>query len=428
MAGMGRRGFAAGTAAGLIGLSGRTARAEDLPRKYAGANLNILSRTSPPFDSSVPLGKEFTDATGIQLQFTRAAPSDHYGRMMLDLTSGTNAFDVSLFIYQWKQDIAPFMAELSTLNTDVPGAPPLALEDYPPKLLEIYGKVEAKLMGLPVLGDVAFMLWNQKAYAAKGIDPKAAPASWDEVVERGHRLTGSDQFGYALPAGKTPQCYVAWTLLFHAFGGTYFKPDGQPNLNSEAGVKAMRFMSDQLSSIAPPGNLTWDYAEVLNSFGAEKSTQAVMWPGGFPTLSDPDKSAVAGHYGMAPPPGGALLGGTSIGINAKSKHPEAARLYVAWTTSEAIVRRAALSGTAPARISVLSDPALVARNAHFPAVKEAMLGNTFGYIPMKESEQVLVMISDEANAACAKTKTAQQAADDLQAKTLQFMHRRGMLR
>ena len=46
--------------------------------------------------------------------------------MMLDVTSGTNAFDVALVLYQWKYEFAPFFAELSTLNTDVPGAPPLA--------------------------------------------------------------------------------------------------------------------------------------------------------------------------------------------------------------------------------------------------------------------------------------------------------------
>jgi multiple sugar transport system substrate-binding protein len=57
-----------------------------------------------------------------------------------------------------------------------------------------------------------------------------------------------------------------------------------------------------------------------------------------------------------------------------------------------------------------------------------MLGDTFGYIPMRESEQVLVMISDAVNAVCAGTKTPQQAAADLQDSALGFMKRRGMLR
>jgi multiple sugar transport system substrate-binding protein len=348
--------------------------------------------------------------------------------MMLDVTSGTNAFDVALVLYQWKHEFAPFFADLATLNTDVPGSPPLALDDYPPKILEIYGKVDGKLMGLPALGDIAFLLWNRDLLAAKGIDPAAAPANWDEVVRRGKLLTGDGRYGYALPAGKTPQCYVIFTLLYHAFGGTWFAADGQPTLNDAAGLKAMRFMAEELQSISPPGNLTWDYAEVLNSFSTGKSAQAVMWAGGLSTLSDPAKAAVAGHFNLAPTPGGALLGGTSIGVNAKAKQPEAARLYVAWLTSQAVMKRNAALGTTSPRISALTDPELVARYPFYPALQAAMVGETFGYIPMKESEQVMVMMADEANAACAKTKTPEQAAGDLQAKAVQFMKRRGYLR
>jgi multiple sugar transport system substrate-binding protein len=425
MSQIGRRGFTLGTAAALTGLPGAS-RAQDMPRRYAGTTLNLLFRGSPAFDATVRLNRDFTEATGIELNVTRVAPSDHYAKMMLDMTSGTNAFDVALVLYQWKYEFAPFFAELSTINTDVPGAPPLALDDYPAKILEVYGKVGDRLMALPVLGDIAFLLSNRDAFAAKGIDPAPA-ATWEEVVKRGQALTGGGKFGYALPAGKTPQCYVTWTLLYHAFGGTYFAADGQPTLNSPAGIKAMRFMAEQLMPTSPQGNLTWDYNEVLTSFSTGQSAQAVMWAGGLGALSDPAKAAVAGHFAIASPPGGALLGGTGIGVNAKARQPEAARLYVAWLTSQAVTRRNAAQGTTSPRISTLSDPELVARYPFYPAVKAAMIGETFGYIPMKESEQVLVMIADEANAACAKIKTPEQAADDLQAKALQFMRRRGML-
>ena len=166
----------------------------------------------------------------------------------------------------------------------------------------------------------------------------------------------------------------------------------------------------------------------MGSFSTAQSAQAVIWPGAFSILADPTKSAVAGKFGLAPPPGGALLGGTSIGVNAKSTKAEAARLYVLWITSQEIVRRTAMSGTAPARLSALSDPALVAKYPYFPDVKAAMLGDTFGYIPMKEAEQVNMMAADEANAACAHSKSPEQAAADLQEKVTQFMKRRGYLR
>lgn len=410
------------TAGGLAVAAAGRARAQ--PRRYDGATLNILTRASPAFDATIAAGPSFTEATGIKLQYTRIAPSDNYAKLMLDLSSGTNAYDVAVFVYQWKQDVAPYLADLSSLNTDVAGAADLGLDDYAPTLLDVYGKAGGKLVGLPVVGDVSFLVWNKELYRAAGLDPDKPPTSWDQVAANGKAATRDGTYGYALPAGKTPQCYVTWTLLFHAMGGQYLTQAGQPDLGSPAGVAAMQAMAKALQPIAPPGNLTWDYNEVVGSFSGGRAAQAVMWPGGFATLSDPAKSAVAGKFGIAPPPGGALLGGTSIGINAKAKNPEAARLYLAWLTSREVVKRTALGGTPPARLSVLADPELAARYPYLPAVRTAMLGETFGYIPVKEAEQVLLLAADEANAACAGTKPPEQAAADLQAKATAFLRRR----
>ncbi len=427
MTNLNRRQFTLATAAGFLGAA-MPLRAQDLPKTYAGTTLNIMSRTSPPFDSTVQLGEEFTNATGIKLNVTRIAPSDHYAKLMLDWTSGTNAYDVSLFVYQWKADLAPYLADLTNLEKDIKGAPALDLADYAPKVLDVYGKHDGKLVGLPILGDVAFLLYNKAIYAAKGLDPEKGPTSWEDIVARGKQTMSDGVYGYALPAGKTPQCYVMWSLLQHAFGGEFFDKAGNPDMANQASLKAFKFMAEQLQPISPPGNLTWDYNEVLNSFQQGKSAHAVMWAGGLGALSDPAKSTVAGKFGAVMPPGGALLGGTSIGVNAKAKNPEAARLYVAWLTSKAIVQRTAAVGTSPARLSVLQDAALGAKFTHYPALAKAFSAETFGYIPVKEAEQVLLMVADEANAACAKTKTPEQAVADLQAKTTQFMKRRGYLK
>ena len=90
--------------------------------------------------------------------------------------------------------------------------------------------------------------------------------------------------------------------------------------------------------------------------------------------------------------------------------------------------KTAAGGMSPARLSALRDPALIQRYPHFPAVQQAMLGDTFGYIPLKESEQIHIMMYDEANAACAKIKSPEQAAADLQAKAVAFMTKRGYIK
>ncbi|WEX79654.1 hypothetical protein PYH37_006048 (plasmid) [Sinorhizobium numidicum] len=50
------------------------------------------------------------------------------------------------------------------------------------------------------------------------------------------------------------------------------------------------------------------------------------------------------------------------------------------------------------------------------------------YPPIKEAEQIHIMIYDEVNAAVAKIKTPEQGASDHQRKVESFMPRRGYLK
>ena len=219
-----------------------------------------------------------------------------------------------------------------------------------------------------------------------------------------------------------------WIVLFHSFGGTYFDSKGKPQFDTEPAIKAMRFMAKELRSVSPPDDLTWDFPEMLNSFATGQSAQGFMWPGGFSTISDPAKSAVAGQAGMRPTPGAVLLGGWSLGVNAKSPNLEAAKLYAAWLTSKEVVLRTAAFTGQPCRISAFKDPTLSAKFPQYPTVLAALEGPVVQYVPIKEAQQVHIMIFNQANAACAGTKTPEQAAADLQEQATQFMIRRGYLK
>ena len=73
---------------------------------------------------------------------------------------------------------------------------------------------------------------------------------------------------------------------------------------------------------------------------------------------------------------------------------------------------------------MLTDPDYVALAPQAPAVLAGLQGKTTPFPPVKESEQVVIMIYDEVNAAAAGVKTPDQAADDLQAKVEAFMRTR----
>lgn len=397
------------------------ANAVELPKTYDGQTIRVLIGTSPAWDPIRRISGRFTEATGIKVELTALSYTEAYQKLILDLTSGSASFDAFAFAYQWKHEMAPFMTDLANVEKDVPGAPSLSLDDYPGKILDVYGRVDGKLIGLPLLGDVTLFVWNKDAYAAAGLDPSKGPSTWAEVADRGDKLIGGKQYGFGLPAGKSPQTANIWTLVMHSLGGTYFDKDMKPTFNSKAGREAMHFIVEKLQPIAPKGNLTWDFPEMLNSLMTGASSQSMMWPGGFGALLNPKQSQVATKVSWAPTPGVSLLGGWAFGVNDASTSKQAAELYAAWLTSPEVALEYALAGGSPARASVLTDPKYKAIAPQADAVLDGLKGDVVQFPPVKESEQIVIMIYEEINAAAAGVKSPDQAVDDLQARVEAFM-------
>jgi ABC-type glycerol-3-phosphate transport system substrate-binding protein len=104
-------------------------------------------------------------------------------------------------------------------------------------------------------------------------------------------------------------------------------------------------------------------------------------------------------------------------VNDASANKEAAALWAAWLTSAEVQRDA----PAPARISVLSDPALVKQRPHFPALLKALSGDLALFPNVPQSSQIVTYLYEELNAALSGEKSPDQAVDDLQNSVEQFV-------
>lgn len=396
-----------------------------LPTRYAGTTLTILMDPGSAWTNYIEASKEFEEATGITLAPTELQFGDHQQKSYLDALSKTGSFDLNHIVYMWKRNLAPALADVEELAEQVPDAPPLHLDDYIPEVLEIYGRVDGKLIGLPSLGDVTSFIWNKDHYAEAGLDPEQGPGSWEELYEVGKTLQHApDRYGHCMPAGRSGQSSNVWILLFHAFGGQYFDADMKPQFDSEAGIKAMQFMANELKEISPPGNTTWDFPEMFTAFSTGQCSTSFMWNGGMGDLSDPAKSQVAGRFGIVPTPSVSLLGGWTLTISEYSQNKEAAYLYLSWFTSPEIVKKMAMTTGAPARPSVINDPEIQERYPYLATTVEA-LKTSIEFPPIKEVDQIFAWISIEANAAVSGAKTAEQAAHDLQNQVLDMMTKQG---
>ncbi len=133
---------------------------------------------------------------------------------------------------------------------------------------------------------------------------------------------------------------------------------------------------------------------------------------------------------MHPTPGAVLLGGWSARASAKSPSLDAAKLYIAWLTSKEVVNESpAWSPDSPAVFfSAFTNPALIAILPNIPLALAALEGPVVNLIGTRKAQQIHIMIFNQANAACAGTKTPEQAAKDLQEQATRFMIRRGYLK
>lgn len=409
---MDRRTFLSTTAsaATLTLLPALPARAE-LTKKYAGTTLRVmLGAGGGSWEAYRQSSEQFAGLTGVQFEYTFLPDTNAYTKTVLDVTTGTNAFDGYVYTYPWKGELAPYFADLEALVPTIESAPSLGLDDYPGDVIEAYGRVDGKLIGLPILGDATMMVWNRAQYEKAGLDPAAAPPTWEDVAANGQKLKAAGLNGFGLPGGKGWQVAIMWIILFTKYGGQYFGANYAPQFNSESGLKAAKFLVDQLQPLAPAGNLTWDFPEMLDALKTGVSGQGMMWPGGFGAMLDPKQSPEAGNLSFQPTPEASLLGGWAVGVNDSSKNKEAAGLWAAYLASEEIQRDA----PAPARISVLSNPDLVAKRPHFPALLKALSGDLALFPNVPQSSQIVTYMYEELNAMLGGEKSADDAMNGLQ--------------
>lgn len=165
------------------------------------------------------------------------------------------------------------------------------------------------------------------------------------------------------------------------YGGTILE-GGRVTVNSEAGVRALTTMRDQIyrDSIVPRSVLTWHEEETRFAF--QNGSLALMrnWPYAFALMADSTESRVAGRYAVAPmpaEPGGtptAALGGAQLAISAWTEHPEAAWQVVEYLTQpEQMLERAEAVGQFPTRPALYENPALSAALAVPPAQALAVI-------------------------------------------------------
>ena len=167
-------------------------------------------------------------------------------------------------------------------------------------------KVDGKVMAVAMMVNAQHFMYREDILMELGIAP---PTTWDEVLEAAAKIKASGKVQYPLGATMKPGFELSQEFinLFLGFGGSFVKPDNNPSINSEAGMKALAMMK-AITAYTDPEYLAADTATVARQFQQGKIAMGNMWASRAGSMDNPAESQVVGKIAMAAAPA-AVKGG-----------------------------------------------------------------------------------------------------------------------
>jgi multiple sugar transport system substrate-binding protein len=320
------------------------------------------------------------------------------------------------------EDVATYAAQGLVLPADETlKALDYKAEDFPPNLLKA-ANLNGHQYGIPWSVTPLGLYVNKGVLSSAGLDPNTAPtdlastnAALDALKAKG--IQGEYVSGFRYTDG------MEFESLLWQFGGELFSDDlKKSTFNSEAGVKALTYMTDKIKNGYSPENVA--EGGPLKAFIA--STTAFSWQGVWsssdPALKSVDWTAVpVPQIGEKP----AVRTGTTDWMFMKNKNQDknktaAAVTFVKWMEAHSVDW--ASTGELPAFNDTRNDPALLQK---YPILTSFVneLDYAHYYPALPGIGNVIKLISPGIDEAILGQKTPKQALDDAAVKADQLLQR-----
>lgn len=190
----------------------------------------------------------------------------------------------------------------------------------------------------PIMGGGDLLVYRTDLMEAAGLEPPTTLEELFEVVAALHD-PANGIYGIGLRGQRGSGANVwRWMPYFKGMGGEWFV-DGEPAMNSEAGVQATQTYLD-LFEYSAPGTRTGSWDESTGAFRAGQIALIIESAPLAGITLDSTQSQVADLVGFAKPPapltGGGFAHGFAIGerANPSDAEKDCAGLWIAWATSK----------------------------------------------------------------------------------------------
>ena len=283
-----------------------------------------------------------------------------------------------------------------------------------------------KTYGIPFQRSTPVLYWNKEAFKEAGLDPETPPATWDEMVEFGKKLTKKDdsgnvtQWGVSIPSSDFP--YWLFQGLAIENGAILANADGnKTNFDDQKVVEALQYLVDLSTEykIMAPGIIEWGTAP--KSFFEGQTAMVWTTTGNLTNMRD----NAPFDFGVAMLPKkvqrGAPTGGGNFYLfkGVSDEQAEAAVKFVQWITApEQSAKWTMATGYVAPRPETWETETMKQYVADFPQVLIArdQLEYAKAELSTYQNQRVTSIFNDALAAAITGTKDPETALKEAQSQ------------
>lgn len=276
--------------------------------------IDVLTFTGPQIAEPLQRrGAEFAERTGIQVNVTVVPFSDLYQKILTDLATGTNAFDVYVFAPQWMVDyVEP--GYLEPLTDRASTSEELQWDDIAPFFRDFSASYKGTVYTIPLDGDFQMVYYRTDVLDELGMAP---PVTWDDYLAIAAAADGMDMngdgegdYGSCISKKRAAQAYWMISSVASAYlqsqgtsQGGFFDLDGlTPLYGNNAGFRKALEVYKATTEFGPPEEINLDVGDTRGLWTAGRCALSIDW-GDIGTLAIAEGSKAVDKTGAVILPG-----------------------------------------------------------------------------------------------------------------------------
>lgn len=226
-------------------------------------------------------------------------------------------------------------------------------------------KYKGKIYCLPDDNNPMVLMYNKEIFKEAGLDPAKPPATWEQFLDYGKKLTRGDRYGVGIIGARQEGIFMRFNPWPWGAGGDYLTPDEKRSaLDTPEFLEGFKFYVELFTKhkVVPPGVVEQGAQEVRTQLAHGKVAMIITLPAapGIVQAINP-KINVREVMALAPVPlGKKKLTSTwfsSRVISSSTKNPEAAwKVYRTWYDNESQMRNFRIAGVLSTRLDVKNSP------------------------------------------------------------------------